>query len=821
MTANEARSAGGGIYYSGSGKSANLTVTKSTFSRNAVQQAQSQSDSEDGVGGAIYLGRSNFTLTDLQLTGNAAYYGGGMFISANLQQPAAELSNITASGNKAVAGSSVFWLRSASPDAELPVDAFNITPDGTDGAIATEVITVNYTTQPPDVVQSAENVNTFSVALLDYYGHVGASELGSCQVTSPNTTTDMLGASAAAVEAQMLAELDDQAPAPGPAMPPAPAPSADDYDGNGGGDIPSAGNDTLTIRPLGAEVGVGMGVAVFSQLEITGMIGQSYNLQVDCTPNSLGRSRYLQLSGESLPALDLPVTVAPCQSGREPKMTSSGALCVECPYNTFNFDGEACQNCPKGALCPGGDQISSQQNWWRSSYNSTQFYACRTPDVCNAGPAAGDAACVEGAEGPLCAVCKPDWFAFAGKCNNCNKSGQAKAMLAFTVILIVVILVLIFWKSWEFGPPGQPGVLTKLKILITHFQILALFRDYDVLWPSVSAQGFSWFDTFNVGLGMMAPSCFFGSGYSFWAKWIIQMLLPVGAVSLCMAVYFLAHKLLKWHMQRIGGDGAARAAGAVPYTKNTPPAEQQSTEATATLNGATSTAIQPEVANAVAETDGPPEASAPDRLYSEAIPADKVSKWLYDLKIRCWKNAFWLVTLLYPRSSMTALQMFATQTLDIGTFLTADYSIKVKQPGGGYTATYIRYMIPGAIMLFIFAVVVPGFYFLTIWRNRKSLDDPLVAKKYGFLYGSYKRKHPYWETIESLRKFFFAFIPVFVPPNSDGSMQGTVGQILACGTLIATVWLMPFAKNEDNYLQIASMAGESHALRVPGVGREG
>lgn len=38
---------------------------------------------------------------------------------------------------------------------------------------------------------------------------------------------------------------------------------------------------------------------------------------------------------------------------------------------------------------------------------------------------------------------------------------------------------------------------------------------------------------------------------------------------------------------------------------------------------------------------------------------------------RCWKNAFWLVTLLYPRCSMTALQMFSYNTVDTGRCLTS------------------------------------------------------------------------------------------------------------------------------------------------------
>ena len=48
---------------------------------------------------------------------------------------------------------------------------------------------------------------------------------------------------------------------------------------------------------------------------------------------------------------------------------------------------------------------------------------------------------------------------------------------------------------------------------------------------------------------------------------------------------------------------------------------------------------------------------------------------------RCWKNSFWFVTLLYPRCSMTALQLFSTQTLDSGVYLRSDFSIRFKQLG--------------------------------------------------------------------------------------------------------------------------------------------
>ena len=88
------------------------------------------------------------------------------------------------------------------------------------------------------------------------------------------------------------------------------------------------------------------------------------------------------------------------------------------------------------------------------------------------------------------------------------------------------------------------------------------------------------------------------------------------------------------------------------------------------------------------------------------------------------------------------------------------------------------------------------------------MEDPTVAKKYGFLYGSYSRKLPWWETAEVLRKFSFAFIGVFIKPNSVGSVQGTVAQIVSVGYLAATIWLKPFALAEDNYIMIASQSGK-------------
>ena len=45
-------------------------------------------------------------------------------------------------------------------------------------------------------------------------------------------------------------------------------------------------------------------------------------------------------------------------------------------------------------------------------------------------------------------------------------------MLAVSVILFAILVVALFARSWEFGGHG-PGIMTKVKIFLTHFQVWA------------------------------------------------------------------------------------------------------------------------------------------------------------------------------------------------------------------------------------------------------------------------------------------------------------------------------------------------------------
>ena len=675
---NRAQLAGGGAYMSGLNPQSGLEFVNTKFLSNEVSSGFSTR-----VGGGLFFNTMSMNLTYVQFSNNSAHLGGGAYISANITGSSqVVLDNIYLSDNQADSGPDIYWERQKSTHASLnltSVVSTNLKPS----SVATEAVEVVVDSGVPERIESGTTFPPFSFNVVDFYGEKATSENGECEVVA----------------------------------------------------LPDIDGHTASIRPLGSKVPMDAGNVNFGQVQMTGVIGNIYDMEIRC------RRRVEQTSGilsyMALPAVPFTIEMTDCPEGYSPAESGEGDICLICQYGTYNTDGKDCLECPKGATCPGGSSVLSDANWWRSGPSSLDFYQCRYPDVCSPGPVSGDDACAPGHQGPLCGVCKNGWFEFGGKCRECNNNPTSKIFLAFSSVIAGVIVILLFARSWDFGDPASPGMLSKIKILLMHFQIISLLKQYDILWPPDTSEGFSWISVVEFGPSMLAPECVVGESYSFWSAWIIQMCLPILVLALCFGIHRIASVVIESRDQRDLSDS-------------------------------------------------------------------KLTKWLEDLRFRCYKNAYWLITLLYPGACFVALQMFSREKLDTGTYLTADLSIKVTNDDGKFTSTYIGYMIPGAMLLILLSLGVPLFCLIAIWRHRYRLDDPSVSKTYGFLYGSYDRRTPYWEAVQMLRRFVFALIPVFVKPNANGSLQGTIAQVISMFLLMSTVWLMPFAQKSDNFIEIAS-----------------
>lgn len=65
-------------------------------------------------------------------------------------------------------------------------------------------------------------------------------------------------------------------------------------------------------------------------------------------------------------------------------------------------------------------------------------------------------------------------------------------------------------------------------------QLMALFRDYDLVWPSSTQSAFSGFEFLNIGLSIAAPECFVGPSYSFYWFYTFTMVMPFILVSILL-----------------------------------------------------------------------------------------------------------------------------------------------------------------------------------------------------------------------------------------------------------------------------------------------
>ena len=78
-------------------------------------------------------------------------------------------------------------------------------------------------------------------------------------------------------------------------------------------------------------------------------------------------------------------------------------------------------------------------------------------------------------------------------------------------------------------------------------------------------------------------------------------------------------------------------------------------------------------------------------------------------------------------------------------YMKSDYSLKC------YDAEWYRVSILAWLVIVLFSFGVPALFAYVLWRKRKNLDDPAMAKQLGVLYKPY-RKDLYW--FESLQMVF-------------------------------------------------------------------
>ncbi|CAN0137715.1 unnamed protein product, partial [Ectocarpus fasciculatus] len=166
------------------------------------------------------------------------------------------------------------------------------------------------------------------------------------------------------------------------------------------------------------------------------------------------------------------------------------------------------------------ETLEIDPGYWRATNSSTEVLACYNEDACAGGTTGATEYCVEGYEGPYCAICSEDYSAKLGfTCSKCpNRAGGIMLATALAVIGLFTVVAVVSYVAWRVGPNtgfGAAGHLKRylplqtLKIIVVAWQIVTQFTSVaNVTYPDVYQRFLNGLDVFNFDLSwIMSAGC--------------------------------------------------------------------------------------------------------------------------------------------------------------------------------------------------------------------------------------------------------------------------------------------------------------------------
>ena len=114
-----------------------------------------------------------------------------------------------------------------------------------------------------------------------------------------------------------------------------------------------------------------------------------------------------------------------------------------CAQNGKLAKGGSCVSCPKGAVCPGGDRLFSDDGYYILP-GTDEVWACDPPERCKA-----FGQCGAGYEGQFCGTCSDGYFSYDHQCQVCPSRGLAVGLLVFYTIAVLAVIATTLVASAE------------------------------------------------------------------------------------------------------------------------------------------------------------------------------------------------------------------------------------------------------------------------------------------------------------------------------------------------------------------------------------
>ena len=228
--------------------------------------------------------------------------------------------------------------------------------------------------------------------------------------------------------------------------------------------------------------------------------------------------------------------------------------CVRCPFGKYSLstNSSVCQLCPVQADCPGGDQISLKQGFWRSSFDTMQIHSCLFTLACNGGTGQNVSgtmvpySCAPGYGGNLCHDCREfngtRYSRFSkNQCLECSPSQLINFFKIIGVILLLFILLMgIINMNLQRKRKNEASVL--FRILTNYFQVFASLVSFNLAWPDAMSDIFRIFTTVGETSSMAVSfDCFLESTSHRSNRLFFQKMALVAFMPLILIIIITGH----------------------------------------------------------------------------------------------------------------------------------------------------------------------------------------------------------------------------------------------------------------------------------------
>jgi uncharacterized membrane protein len=159
-----------------------------------------------------------------------------------------------------------------------------------------------------------------------------------------------------------------------------------------------------------------------------------------------------------------------------------------------------------------------------------------------------------------------------------------------------------------------------------------------------------------------------------------------------------------------------------------------------------------------------------------------------------WKLLLFTLFLIYPSCSSTVLRLFVCRRVEGVDYLLADFSLEC------YTSEWRQYAAYAGIMIAVYPVGIPAFFFFMLWRYRHRLEEIGTRAQLGFLYDAYTRDMWWFEMLDVAHKLCVTCVIAFLPY----AWQMPIGMVFVIAYTAVILVGKPYLRKSDDRLHLVS-----------------